>query len=492
MKDHSTDKLYRVIGYCRVSTREQAETGYSIVEQKERLEKFCEARGWDLIQLYADPGYSGAKTDRPGLQQLMFDIEHESCDAVIVWKLDRLSRSLYDLLGLVRSFNAHNVDFISMSESFDTSTAFGRAVLSIMGTFAELERSTITERMTIGREARAKAGYFHGGGNAPFGYKYEHGKLIVNEAEALAVKDAFKRFVSGEGLGQVWRYLQRTYPHIRDGWKNENAAINIIKNPIYIGKVRFAGKTYDGAHQPLIDQPTWDAAQARYAQVHKINKLAQKIDNKSERLLTGIIWCAHCGARYGAASGRTVKNGEMQIYRYYKCYSRSKNHIRIVKDPNCKNKTWRVVDLEQLVAAQIIRLKYDNDYFNAATNSSNRQPIDHKITALKKRQKELSSQIRRLIDLCQIGDTDMPLQDISDRMKALQNERTTITDELEKLSSTSNQTIDLTKIRHLLDNAETILQSDDAKAKKALINALIDRIDIDGDNITISWSFSLK
>ena len=172
----------RVGAYCRVSTVEQAEHGYSLDEQKTRMESYCTAMGWTIYRVYTDGGYSGGNTDRPALQMMIRDIQDGKIDRVLVWKLDRLSRSQLDTLYLIEKvFLASGVDFVSMQENFDTGTAFGRAMIGMLAVFAQLEREQIKERMMVGKVARAKNGYWQGGGIVPIGYDYKDGKLCVNE-----------------------------------------------------------------------------------------------------------------------------------------------------------------------------------------------------------------------------------------------------------------------------------------------------------------------
>ena len=174
--------------YCRVSTENQIEN-YSIDEQRERLEAFCKAKGWVRPEMFVDPGCSGGTLDRPALRSLLDEVKHGKFGTVVVYKLDRLSRSQKDTLWLIEDvFNKYDVSFVSVCENFDTGTPFGKAMIGILSVFAQLEKDQITERFTMGRIGRAKNGLFHGGGNAPTGYDYVDGHLIVNEFEALQVR----------------------------------------------------------------------------------------------------------------------------------------------------------------------------------------------------------------------------------------------------------------------------------------------------------------
>ena len=170
----------RVAVYVRVSTNEQAEEGHSIGVQTEKLQAYCVARGWEVFKVYTDPGFSGSNMDRPALKSLFSDIESGLINTVLVYKLDRLSRSQRDTLYMIEDvFLAQGVDFISMTENFDTSTPLGRAMIGILSVFAQLEREQIKERMAMGNIARAASGLWRGGSGAPIGYDYIDGGLVA-------------------------------------------------------------------------------------------------------------------------------------------------------------------------------------------------------------------------------------------------------------------------------------------------------------------------
>ena len=159
--------MFTVFGYVRVSTENQLEN-YSIDEQIERIRAYCTAKGWSLARIYSDGGYSGGNLQRPALKEMLAHLS--DVDAVVVYKLDRLSRSQKDTLTLIEDrFLPSNTDFISINENFDTSTPFGRAMIGILSVFAQLEKDQITERFTMGRIGRCKAGYYHGGSTIPTG-----------------------------------------------------------------------------------------------------------------------------------------------------------------------------------------------------------------------------------------------------------------------------------------------------------------------------------
>ena len=251
MRDMASSTL-RVVCYVRVSTREQAEKGYSVSEQQERLKAYCLAKDWVVAQVITDPGFSGAKLERPGMQQLISLVQAKKCDAVLVWKLDRLSRSQKDTLYLIEDvFLKNGCAFVSMNENFDTSTAFGRAMVGILSVFAQLEREQIRERMAVGRVGRAKAGLFHGGGYAPIGYDYktiaEGGAgLVVNEYEAMQVREVYSLYLQGWSVNRIQKYMAARYTTKDGDWGSDATVRDVLKNPLYTGKITWAKKVYDG------------------------------------------------------------------------------------------------------------------------------------------------------------------------------------------------------------------------------------------------------
>ena len=196
--------------YVRVSSNEQATEGYSIGEQESRLRTYCEAMRWKINKVHIDPGYSGGNTDRPGLKELIKDVESGQVNKVVVYKLDRLSRSQFDTLYLIEKvFLANNTDFVSMTENFSTSSSLGKAMIGFLAVFAQLEKDKINERTVMGKEARAKEGKWGGGSSVPIGYEYNvaTGELEINEYEKLQILEAVELFFKGTPLRTICNML---------------------------------------------------------------------------------------------------------------------------------------------------------------------------------------------------------------------------------------------------------------------------------------------
>ena len=191
--------------YIRVSTEAQREEGYSIEAQTEMLKGYCISKNVTEYELYIDGGFTGANIERPEMRRLISDIRDNKINSVVVYKLDRLSRSQKDTLYLIEDvLNPAGVSFVSLNENMDTSTPIGRAMLGIMSAFAQLERETIRERTRMGMRERVRSGLWRGGGNVAFGYDYDKGsgKLVPN-ADADTVRLVFSLYNGGRSASDT-------------------------------------------------------------------------------------------------------------------------------------------------------------------------------------------------------------------------------------------------------------------------------------------------
>ena len=455
--------------YGRVSTENQLEN-YSIEEQTERLTAYCKAKDITIVKFYTDGGYSGGNVNRPGLQQMLGDIAAGIIDTVIVYKLDRLSRSQKDTLMLIEDkFLANHVDFVSINENFDTSTPFGRAMIGILSVFAQLEKDQITERFTMGRVGRARNGYFHGGAYAPTGYDYADGNLVVNEYEALQVRELYERFASGHTLHSCWIYMQDKYTTKYGGWKSETLVRNVLKNEVYLGKVKFKGKLYSGNHTPIISQDLYDRVQQMFLNSSKSDaaqtgRTYTRSPFKAKTLLSNLIYCQKCGARFHGEHGN------------YSCYSRTKGDKRYVIDPDCKNKKWKIEELDALVIHYITNLDF-NELQPEPDALQEQQPLKPDYNA---RITEIDKQVEKLIELYQIG--GIPINVISERIQSLAKEKNTLTEILE---APQPESLTLQDLRAAKDRFVNLLESGDLQEKRYCLTILIDKILIDDDAINI-------
>lgn len=470
--------------YIRVSTLEQAEGGYSISEQTDRLKLFCEAKGWTVANVYTDPGYTGSNTDRPALSRLIDDVKNNRLEMVLVYKLDRLSRSQKDTLYLIEDvFLKNKVEFVSMNENFDTTTPFGRAMIGILSVFAQLEREQIKERMAMGHIGRAKNGYWRGGSGAPIGYDFIDGKLIINEYEAMQVREIFELYLQGNPMHKINNIMHEKYTNRYSGWKHPATIGTILKNVTYIGELRYKGEVYPGAHDPIIDLETFEAVQTRIKEIQPTLTRSQKTPYMGMHMLSGILFCGNCGARYFTLN---KKKKDCRTYYYYKCYSRDGNSD-MKKMDGCKNPIYAKDILNQIVIDEILKLALEPTLIDDLSNINKSMP-DNKMEILNKRISEITKQINKLMDLYQY-DT-FSLNEISARMDPLKKERDSLEQELEVLSSVS-PLISVEKAKEIVSSAEQIFSSGDEQRMKVYVNSLINKVIIYTDKLEIHWKFIL-
>ena len=455
----------RVFLYTRVSSTEQAEEGYSIAEQEERLKSFCKAHGWKVAKVFTDAGFSGGNTRRPALTDLLKAVEKHQADMVLVYKLDRLSRSQKDTLTIIDTFLQNKTDFVSMTENFDTSSPFGRAMIGILSVFAQLEREQIKERTTMGKEGRAKEGKWRGGGNVPIGYIQVDGNLVVNEYEAMIIKEIFERFIAGENTNHLCIDLfERGFTH--NGITPTTRTLNrMLVNPLYIGKITHKGVIYDGIHEPIIDEKTFNKAIAR------MNSRPKMTRPTKSTYLGGLLWCAHCGARYSVRGTSTKRNS----HRYYICYSRNKTVRTMIKDPNCKNMNWKKEELDDLILGEIRKLKIEKNFKKLS------KPVNNDKIILKELDK-IDAQKSRFLDLYGLG--NYTLEELQKKVDALMIKREKLEKELNHDEMTSEQA------KILIDSFDDVLDHGNFDEIKSLIDSLIERIEIDNEDVTIFWRFS--
>ena len=477
--------------YTRVSTQEQANEGYSLGEQADRLKSYAKAKDWTVANVYEDGGFSGGNTNRPALQKLINDVKRKKVDAVLVYKLDRLSRSQKDTLNLIEDiFIKNGVEFISMSENFDTSTPFGRAMIGILSVFAQLEREQIKERMQLGAVARAKDGYFHGGGFIPIGYDYANNELTINDYEAMQVREVYDLFLAGKSICGIRKIMAKKYTNKYGNWASDSTVKSCLTTPLYYGKIVYAGKVYDGRHEPIVSEELFNQVQERFKQL-TIENPKRKTAFKPTTLLGGLIWCQTCGARYHThhIDGRKhLKESKgHKGWDYYTCYSRHRPSSKMARAKSCDSKNWRVDIANQLVIDEILKLQYDEEYIKSIMGSKKEPSLNTKKATLEARVEEINKQLDKIMDLYQLG--NIPLDSIAKRIEDLTIERDKLEAELLNINDIKeDKKISLTGVKDIVKNAKTILDSDDMEAKRNLVSSLIDRIEL-GDNIKIYWSF---
>ena len=469
----------RVALYPRVSGHEQ-EDNYSIPEQIKRMKAYCEARGWMVYKIYTDSGFSGSNLNRPGLQSLIKDSESGKFDMVLVYKLDRLSRSQKDTLYLIEDvFDNHNVFFTSITENFDTSTPTGKAFLGILAVFAQFEREQIRERTMIGKESRAKEGKWHGSKWLPIGYDYENDMLIQNEYEVMQIKEAADLFLKGTPVRSIANMLnEKGYRHKHGNGEWDAKTIRrVLQNPVNIGMMKHRDKYYQGTQKPIFDQKTYDAIMVI------MNERKEKYGTTYKpysSLLGGMLYCKHCGGKY-------ARQGNGNGLYYYSCYSRNKSQKKMIKDPNCKNKNYRMSDLDYMIVSAITQLSIDEEYIQQMKDEKPVNDVAEKIKTINSEIESIATQISNMMDLYSLG--GMPLDVINQKVTALNARKTSLEKELDSLAvpDTDNEGMTAEQIQTLANviNNENLTLED----KRSIVQSLIYYIEIDNEDIVIHWKF---
>ena len=311
---------------CAIYTRKSSEEGLdmefnSLDAQREACEAYVasqKAEGWAAIrERYDDGGFSGGSLDRPALTQLIKDIKDGLVDVVVVYKIDRLSRSLVDFTKLVDVFDRHSVTFVSVTQSFNTTSSMGRLTLNILLSFAQFEREVIGERIRDKFAASRKRGMWMGG-FVPLGYDVKDRKLIVNKAEAKTVRMIFERFVNFRSATIAARVLRsENVCNKRGRLIDKTQLYRIISNRIYLGEAVYKGASYPGEHEAIVAPDLWDAAHSILKESPRAR--AAKNRSQSRALLKGIIFTAT-----GTAMTPSFARKGDKLYHYYV----SMDHIR--------------------------------------------------------------------------------------------------------------------------------------------------------------------
>lgn len=315
--------------YTRKSTEEGLDQEYNSLDaQRDAGVAYITSQrheGWELItDTYDDGGFSGGNIERPALKRLLDDIRAGKIDIVVVYKVDRISRSLTDFANIIQIFDQHNVSFVSVTQNFNTTSSMGRLTLNILLSFAQFEREVIGERIRDKFAASRRKGIFMGGA-VPLGYRAENRKRHIIPEEAGLVRHIYKRYIEKPSITQLLKELNdaghRTKHYISGTGKERGGNLfdkqyvyHILRNPLYIGKAVHKGNVYDGQHEAIIDQDSFDKVQVIFAEnISQRTSRRNLMRNKNPALLRGLVRCTCCNS----VLTPTFVRRKSKIYWYY-------------------------------------------------------------------------------------------------------------------------------------------------------------------------------
>ena len=520
MNIDKVNKIEHVAIYCRVSTIEQAEEGYSIDEQERLLRDWCNKMNYSVYKVYSDRGISGKDIkNRPELKELLKDAEERKFQMVISWKINRISRKLSDVLKIVDVLEQNNIAFNSYSEQFDNSTPAGKMQFQMMALIGEFERGTIAQNVKMGMCAKAKSGEWCGGQVLGYdlvpvenqeGAKRRKTKLTINEIEARSVRLIFNEYSNGKGYKAITNQLNKLGYKTKKGNDFSVGSIReILTNPVYIGKVRYNVRQNwsekrrrninanpiitDGVHEPIIDEVLWDKVQA--IMESKKGKPSRIYDG--EYPLTGILRCPKCGA--GMVISRTTNklaDGTKKRIAYY-CCGAWKNKGTSV----CNSNTIRVDKANEYVFNKLSSVVSNDDMIRAITNNINKERVkrvDPSKSELERIDKELENIDKKKRKIFEAYEDDIITREefltrkdeLNQRAKVLQESKETL---LVTLADDVSEEISYEFIKSVLDNFSKLLNSKESREqKKKLLHMIISKItinelrEVDSINLTIN------
>ena len=417
---------------------------------------YAKSKDYTEFEYYIDGGYSGKDLNRPAIQRLIEDCKNHKIDAVFVFKLDRISRSQRDTLYLIEEvFNKYDVSFISMRENFDTSTPFGKAMIGVLSVFAQLERETILERTRIGLKKRAEAGLWRGGGKIPFPYRYDRntGTLIPIPEQVELLHKMISLYISGKSFNAIGDIVGM----------DESLVETRILSITNTGKIPYKDEVYEGKHEAVVSDEL-------YEEILRVNKVRSREKYERHYLLSGKVFCGHCGAKY-----RYQKWGKRLIMY---CYSQQKSKPRYIKDPNCNNKRWDTFEVEDAVLEELFKMSLDLDLFKKTFNIAT---VNVK-NEYKQRLEEITKQINNLLNNIASG---IAVEETNNKINELEKEKEIIE---EKLIESEQKEKDNKVSLNMIKNLKATWFDMDFDEQRRIIEHLIDKVIVNDNEINIYYN----
>ncbi len=489
--------------YARKSTEEGLDQEFNSLDaQRESAENFIASQqheGWVCLpERYDDGGFTGGNMERPALKRILSDIETGGIDCVVVYKVDRLSRSLLDFTRIMEIFDKRGVSFVSVTQQFNTTSSMGRLTLNILLSFAQFEREIISERTRDKMSAARKKGKWVGG-IPVLGYDVDPrgGRLVVNEEEAERVRAIYQLYLEHKALIPVVQEIERlgwrtklriTQKGIERGGKpfTKNSLFRLLTNVIYAGKVNYKGNIYDGEHDAIIDGDLWQRVRDALRKNGRTG--GKEVRNKYGALLKGLLYCTPCGT--GMMHSYTVKNGKR--YRYYVCLNAQQRGWA-----TCPTKSLNAHEIETAVVEHIRGLG-TNEEMIAATAAKVREQSDKRMVELdverrghERKLGRLHTRLRKLVGESVAAASDGrsaidQLASLQERIRTLEQRMTAIGEEVISLQREALDERDLARALSVFD---PVWESLSPREQARIIRLLVERVGYDGRNGTVTVTF---
>ncbi len=511
-------KKIKCYTYIRVSTSMQVE-GYSLEAQKERLNRFAEYQGMEVVREYCDAGRSGKNiTGRPEFTQMLRDVadNRDEVSYILVFKLSRFGRNATDVLNSLQYIQDYGVNLICVEDGIDSSKDSGKLTITVLSAVAEIERENILVQTMEGRKQKAREGKWNGG-LAPFGYKLdrEKGELVVEPEEAEIVKVIFDKFVNSDmGAESICNYLndhgyvKNTNRDFELNYFTRGHIMKILDNPVYIGKIAYGKNTTekvkgtrdqyhrvkndsyliaDGKHDAIIDEELWSKAREKRKETGvKWNKVH---DLDHEHLLAGLLKCPICGASLaGTVRRKKYPSGKVNSTFYYRCLHRK----RIDGDRKCDFKpSLNQIDTDAEVISVIHDMVHD-EKIEAFIRERLDQKVD--VSSFEAERNGLKTQLMQAtgakdklsqqLDKLDVTDRhyDRKYQDMQDRMDGLYDRiadlEEKIEDVTEKINGAYDENISAKQLCQVLLQFDELYENMTELERKEFLNVFIEGIDL--------------